>query len=152
MVNILTWSTTLQNRLSDGICSFFRVIDQEEAYLTDVAIGKLLIRLILLKWPICTTRVLFCMQLQTGRILILRAFYLELFNCMVITLLIIGLVEGFLQGIVVFGGLLRLLQVLYILVVLDILSFIFAQCLVILHVCFLFLKIVIAAVECDIVL
>ena len=92
------------------------------------------------------------MQLQTGRILILRAFYLELFNCMVITLLIIGLVEGFLQGIVVFGGLLRLLQVLYILVVLDILSFIFAQCLVILHVCFLFLKIVIAAVECDIVL
>ena len=149
MVNTLTWSTTLDNRLSDGICSLFGVINKEEAYLTDIAIGKLLIRLILLKGPICSIRVLFCVKLEAGRILILRAFYLELFNCMVITLLIIGLVEGFLQGIVVFGGLLRLLQVLYILVVLDVLSFIFAQCLVILR--FFFLKIVKAAVECDIV-
>ena len=96
VVNILTRPTTLQNRLSDGICSFFRVINKEEAYLTDVAIWKLLIRLILLKGSICTIRVLLCVQLEAGRILVLRAFYLELFNCMVITLLIIGLVEGFL--------------------------------------------------------
>ena len=74
--------------------------------MTNVAIRKLLIRLIMLKGPICTIRVLLCVKLKAGRILILRAFYLELFNCMVITLLIIGLVEGFLQGIVVFRGLL----------------------------------------------
>ena len=70
---------------------------------------------------------------------------------MVIALLIIGLVEGFLQGIIVFRGLLLLLQVLYILVVLDILPLIFAQCLVILHVLFFFLKVVKAAMQRDIV-
>ena len=70
---------------------------------------------------------------------------------MVIALLIIGLVEGFLQGIIVFRGLLLLLQVLYILVVLDILPLIFAQCLVILHVLFFFLKIVKAAMKRNIV-
>lgn len=70
---------------------------------------------------------------------------------MVIALLIIGLVEGFLQGIIVFRGLLLLLQVLYILVVLDILPLIFAQCLVILHVLFFFLKVVKAAMKRDIV-
>ena len=76
MVNILAWSTTLQNWLSDGIWSLFGVINKEEAYLTNVAIRKLLIRLILLKRPICAIRVFLCMKLQAGRILILRAFSL----------------------------------------------------------------------------
>ena len=151
MVNVLAWSTTLNNRLSDGIISLLWIINQEEARLTNVAIGELLIRLILFKGPIRSIRVFFCLQLQAGRVFIFRAIYFQLLDCVIIAFFTFGLVEGFLQGIVVFGGLLRVLQVLYILIVLLILPFIFAQCLIILHILFFFLKIVKAAPKSDII-
>ena len=83
--------------------SLFRIINQEEARLANVTIGELLIRLILLEGPIGTKRVFAVVQLEAaGRMVTFGAFHLQLLDCVVIALLAFGLVEGLLQGIVVF--------------------------------------------------
>ena len=64
MVNVLARPTTLQNGLSQGAVSLFRIVNQEEARLANVTIGELLIGLILLKRPIGTVGVFACVQLE----------------------------------------------------------------------------------------